>query len=47
MIIDTIPEFGLELTLVIPYAYWLHQKGELEKVITTKGMKPFYYFCCR
>ena len=45
MIIDTNPEFGLELTLVIPYAYWLHQRGELEKVITTKGMKPFYYFC--
>lgn len=45
MIIDTNPEFGLELTLVIPYAYWLHQKGELEKVITSKGMKPFYYFC--
>tara|TARA_R110000796_G_scaffold123761_4_gene238177 strand:- start:384 stop:1349 length:966 start_codon:yes stop_codon:yes gene_type:complete len=45
MIIDTNPEFGLELTLVIPYAYWLHQRGELEKVITTKGMRPFYYFC--
>ena len=45
MIIDTNPEFGLELTLVIPYAYWLHQRGELEKVITSKGMKPFYYFC--
>jgi hypothetical protein len=45
MIIDTNPEFGLELTLVIPYAYWLHERGELEKVITTKGMKPFYYFC--
>tara|TARA_R110001592_G_scaffold248191_1_gene510343 strand:+ start:6428 stop:7393 length:966 start_codon:yes stop_codon:yes gene_type:complete len=45
MIIDTNPEFGLELTLVIPYAYWLHQQGKLEKVITTKGMKPFYYFC--
>tara|TARA_R110002020_G_scaffold236011_2_gene448287 strand:- start:480 stop:1442 length:963 start_codon:yes stop_codon:yes gene_type:complete len=45
MIIDTNPEFGLELTLVIPYAYWLHERGELEKVITCKGMKPFYYFC--
>ena len=45
MVIDTNPEFGLELTLVIPYAYWLHQRGELEKVITSKGMKPFYYFC--
>jgi hypothetical protein len=30
---------------VIPYAYWLHQDNQLEKVITSKGMKPFYYFC--
>jgi hypothetical protein len=30
---------------VIPYTYWLHERGELEKVITSKGMKPFYYFC--
>ena len=45
MIIDTNPEFGLELTLVIPYANWLHKNGKLEKVITVKGMKPFYYFC--
>ncbi len=45
MIINLRPEFGLELTLGIPYAYWLHQRGELEKVITCKGMKPFYYFC--
>ena len=45
MIIDTNPEFGIELTLVIPYAYYLHTQGKLEKVITSKGMKPFYYFC--
>ena len=45
MIIDTNPEFGIELTLVTPYAYWLHKQGKLEKVITSKGMKPFYYFC--
>tara|TARA_R110001592_G_scaffold72198_3_gene220606 strand:+ start:6204 stop:7181 length:978 start_codon:yes stop_codon:yes gene_type:complete len=45
MIIDTNPEFGIELTLVIPYAYWLHTQGKLEKVVTSKGMKPFYYFC--
>ena len=30
---------------MIPYAYWLHQNNQLEKVITSKGMKPFYYFC--
>ena len=39
------PEFASEITCIIPYAYWLHQRGELDKVITTKGMKPFYYFC--
>ena len=38
-------EFATELVCVIPYTYWLHEKGELEKVITSKGMKPFYYFC--
>ena len=43
--LDTNPEFGLELALVLPYAYWLHEQGRLEKVITSKGMKPFYYFC--
>ena len=45
MIIDCNPEFGVELILSVPYAYWLHEQGKLEKVITTKGMKPFYYFC--
>ena len=34
MVIDLHPEFGLELTLGIPYAYWLHQRGELDKVVT-------------
>ena len=38
-------EFASELVCVIPYTYWLHKRGELEKVITSKGMKPFYYFC--
>ena len=45
MIIDFKPEFGYEIACSIPYAYWLHKQGELEKVITCKGMKPFYYFC--
>ena len=45
MVIDVFPEFGYELAVVAPYAYWLHQRGELEKVITCKGMSPFYYFC--
>jgi hypothetical protein len=25
--------------------YWLHTHGKLEKVVTSKDMKPFYYFC--
>ena len=45
MTVDTNPEFGIELALVLPYAYWLHTQGKLDKVITSKGMKPFYYFC--
>ena len=44
-IINLNPEFGCELALGIPYAYWLHKNNQLEKVITSKGMKPFYYFC--
>ena len=39
------PEFGCELALAIPYAYWLHQHDKLERVVTSIGMKPFYYFC--
>jgi len=45
MIVDCNPEFGIEMALALPYAYWLHEQGKLEKVITSKGMKPFYYFC--
>lgn len=39
------PEFCYELVCTVPYAYHLQQKGQLEQVITCKGMKPFYYFC--
>ena len=45
MVIKNNAEFGVELALAIPYAYWLHEQGQLETVITSKGMKPFYYFC--
>ena len=45
MIINVNPEFGYEMACAMPYAYWLHKQGKLEKVITSKGMKPFYYFC--
>ena len=45
MVVRNNAEFGVELTLAVPYAYWLHEQGELETVITSKGMSPFYYFC--
>ena len=45
MTIDLHPEFGLELALGITYAYWLHERNELDEVRTVKGMRPFYYFC--
>ena len=45
MVIKTNPEFGIELALTIPYAYYLHTQNKLKTVITSKGMKPFYYFC--
>lgn len=38
-------EFGVELALAVPYAYWLHLHNKLKTIITSKGMKPFYYFC--
>ncbi len=45
MVIDVHPEFGYEVACSIPYAYWLHEQGELDGVVTCVGMKPFYYFC--
>lgn len=45
MVVKTNPEFGIELALTVPYAYWLHQNNQLEGVVTSKGMSPFYYFC--
>ena len=45
MIVDSNPEFGIELVLSLPYAYHLHTQGKLDKVVTSHGMKPFYYFC--
>ena len=44
MIVKTNPEFGIELALTVPYAYWLHKNNQLEEVVTSKGMSPFYYF---
>ena len=45
MVVKNNAEFGIELALSVPYAYWLHKQDQLETVITSKGMKPFYYFC--
>ena len=45
MIVQTNPEFGVELALSVPYAYWLHRNDQLEGVVTSTGMTPFYYFC--
>jgi len=45
MTLDLNPEFGYELVCAMPYAYWLKQQGEYVKVVTSKGMKPFYWFC--
>ena len=45
MVVKVNPEFGIELALAVPYAYYLHTQGKLKTVITSRGMKPFYYFC--
>ena len=45
MILRANPEFASELVCIIPYAYWLYKEDKLEKVITSTGMKSFYYFC--
>ena len=41
MIVDCNPEFGCELALALPYAYWLHEQGELEKVVTIITYEEF------
>jgi hypothetical protein len=37
-------EFGYELISVIPFAYWLHVNGLLEKTISAELTEPLYYF---
>ena len=44
-IIDLNPEFGYELVCGMPYAYYLKKQGKKVKVITCRGMSPFYWFC--
>jgi len=37
-------EFGYELALVLPYAYYLHKNGNLLKTISSKHTACLYYF---
>ncbi len=37
-------EFGYEVIMVVPYVYYLYTQNIPCKVLTCKGMKPFYYF---
>ena len=37
-------EFGYELIAVIPYAYWLHSRGELKNTVSGRDTKCLYYF---
>jgi hypothetical protein len=37
-------EFAFEHLAVIPYAYWLHQQGQLEFTVATADTACFYYF---
>lgn len=45
--LDTNTEFGYELVLVIPYAYWLHQRGRLGQTVSAKHTRELYYFSPR
>lgn len=44
MDIDFDGEFGNELLLVIPYAYFLHVKGDLKSTVSSKFTKELYFF---
>ena len=37
-------EFGFELFAVVPYAYWLHRQGRLERTIGGLDTRCLYYF---
>src|SRR5215213_4650455 len=37
-------EFDQELRYVIPFAYWHHLNGTLQKTISSKNTKEFYFF---
>lgn len=37
-------EFGFELLAVVPYAYWLHDRGRLEFTVSSADTRCLYYF---
>lgn len=37
-------EFGYELISALPYAYWHHLNGSLEKTVSAIGSEPYYFF---
>jgi hypothetical protein len=37
-------EFGYEIIMVLPYVYYLHKQNVPLKVLTSRGMKSFYFF---
>lgn len=43
-IIDYSGEFQTEICYVLPFAYWHHLNGTLEKTVSCKGTKEFYFF---
>lgn len=37
-------EFGYEMVLAVPYAYWLHETGNLRSTTSCIDTKPLYFF---
>jgi hypothetical protein len=37
-------EFGFELLAIVPYAYWLHRQGRLERTVGGIDTRCLYYF---
>ncbi|MFD1140343.1 hypothetical protein ACFQ4C_04455 [Larkinella insperata] len=43
-VVDYHGEFDQELRYILPFAYWHHVNGTLEKTISCKNTKEFYFF---
>ena len=37
-------EFGYELQLHVPYVYYMHKHGALNRTVASFGTQPLYYF---